>query len=830
VSARHGFSRRKEVSHMQRRILRVGVALLGLLAIAGCGKSSKGTLIANQRPRITVTNGPINGTDDFYDVKVNWFAFDPDGQVVKYIYAKDPPVSGDTAWVETKASDVDLFFDSTKPSNPLPKLGSLITERSYHTFVVKAIDNQGLASAPEFRSFTSHTTAPSTQITLPQPTSQVAVNTVPSVTINWSGTDPDGVISQKPVKYKFKLVKASDINPLNPASIPGDTVQVFFGKDADSFFASWDSVGGDTTSKFYQGLTPLTTYYFAIVAFDEAGAYEPRFNLDSNVLQFRPTLLRLGPSITVFNQFFAKTQNVGGVSLEPSRIYPFEFPADNPITFNWSGAPGSQGSVITGFRWALDIEGQDISNETPRRDDTDFAHWSTWSLNEVTAVVGPFAGSLDTTITHFFYVEARDNLGFVSLFTIRLNIVKPNFHRSLKVIDDMYGTATGRSATAPYVSFIGPYPMEAEQDSFYYAVGGVPDSMKILSGVPGAVSSPGCFAGFDYDTTDYKFYPNEGFLLQDLGQYRVIAWYSDQTSSGYGGTKFGGNQPMTGLRFINTVGHLNTLAVYLSEGGKAWLFGDGTTTCIANGYFSRISARLPALPYVSGTEPRLDILVPGDFLYDFCHLQSELNVTAQSGSTSFTVASQLHACLPYLPEYQLAPGDPLPADRSKDPRVGPSSAKTALRWSGLPRLTLASYRTSNIDPSQRKVSQTFVITKPNFVTEGSGASFRSVLDTLYLCQAFQYDPNDARVPPTDGRPNAVDYYGSQHGEVVWFGFPLYYFELDQARTVTSIVLKNLGVPLAPAGTGGAHADPNEMRGMAGGGASPATPATRRATR
>jgi len=418
----------------------------------------------------------------------------------------------------------------------------------------------------------------------------------------------------------------------------------------------------------------------------------------------------------------------------------------------------------------------------------------------------------------------------VSLFTIRLSIVKPNFRRSLKVIDDMYGTPTERNLTPPYVSYKNPYPMEAEQDSFYYAVGGFPDSLKILAGAPGAVSTPGCFAGFDYDTTDYKFYPNEGFLLQDLGQYRVIAWYSDQNSSAGTGAKFGGNRPMTSLRFINTVGHLNTLAVYLSEGGRAWLFGDGTTTCIANGYYSRISSRVPNLPYDGGEDVRNDILVPGDFLYDFCHIQSELDLADRSGGSALSKPLQLHACLPYLPQYQLLPGDPVPPDHSKDARVGPSSAKTAIRWSGLPRLTLASYRSSNIDPTQRGVAQTFVITRPNFITEGSGPSFRSVVDTLYLCQALTYDPNDARVPASDGRPNAIDYYGSQHGELVWFGFPLYYFEPDQARTVTSIVLTNLGVPHAPPGTGGAHADPFEMRSVAGGGSPPATLATRRTAR
>ena len=206
-----------------------------------------------------------------------------------------------------------------------------------------------------------------------------------------------------------------------------------------NFFASWDSVSGDTTSKFYEGLTPKTVYFFAIVAFDEAGAYEPRFNLDSNVLEFRPTLDKLGPDITVFNEFFQRTQSTGGISLNPSRIYSLEFPADTPIRFNWF-AVADVGAIITGYRWAVDIEGQDISNETPRRDDGDFSHWSNYSLNEVNATIGPFRGSVDSTITHFFYLEARDNLGFVSLFTIRLRIVKPSFDRPLLVVDDMYGT------------------------------------------------------------------------------------------------------------------------------------------------------------------------------------------------------------------------------------------------------------------------------------------------------------------------------------------------------------------------------------------------------
>jgi hypothetical protein len=778
---------------MRRRIVSSLLALLGLLAIAGCGKSSKGAILPDKRPVIDVSSGPITGTDNFYDVKIDWFASDADGQVVKYIYAKDPPVAGDTAWVETRASEVDLFFNSNTPPNPLPQLGSLITEHGYHTFVVKAIDNEGLASAPRFLSFNSHTTAPSTQIMVPSPTVEVPVITVPSVTIQWVGTDPDGVLTQKPVKYKFKLVKASDINPDNPNAVTQQAVQLFFGVDADTYFASWDSVSGDTTEKFYQGLTPNTTYYFAVVAFDEAGAFEPRFNGNSNVLAFRPTLNRLGPVITVFNQFFSRTQLAGGVSLEPSRIYPLEFPADNPIPMNWSAEPGAKGAQITGFRWTLDIEGQDISNETPRRDDTDLAHWSAWSLSETSIILPKFTGSLDTTVTHFFYLEARDNVGFVSLFTLRLIITKPNFSSPLLVVDDLWGTKTERSATPPYISYKNPYPMEAEQDSFYFAHGGFPDSLRILAGTPGAVSVAGSFSEFSYDTLDYHTaWPIEGVSLDKLGHYYVVAWYTDQTSSGNHDQKFGGIRPSTAIRLINSVNRLNTLAVYLAEGGKAFLFGDGIATAIANGYYSRISGNLPRYPYESGEDVRNDILRPGDFLYDFIHLQSELNLAATE--QALTANAALIACLPYLPQYNLPAGQPVPADRSLDPRVGPSAQKTLDHgWGGLPRLTLAFYRSSNPNPALRKFKLTNVISRPLFITEGTGANFRSVVDTLYLCQAALYDPNNVNQPTSDGYPNAIDYYGSQHGELVWFGFPLYVFEPDQARQCVRTVLTHLGL-------------------------------------
>jgi len=785
------FSVRKVVIHMLFRIrLRLLPLLLLVPVLSGCGHKAEGVLVQNKHPQIEISNAPIQGTEEFYSVRINWFASDIDGQVTHYIYATDPPVMGDTAWTETNSSEITVFFRSPAPNDPLPALGSVIISRGYHTFVVKAVDNEGATSPPATRSFTSRTTAPSSIIDTPSPTHQQPISTTPSVTITWTGTDPDGVLSQKPIKYKFKLVTATDISPGNPSGITEQQIQDYFGRDADNFFAAWDSVSGDTTSVFYEGLTPQTVYFFALVAFDEAGAFEPRFNMDSNVLQFRPTLEKLGPDITVFNEFFSRTQSTGGISLNPSRIYPLEFPADQQIRFNWS-ATADVGAIVTGYRWAVDIEGQDIGNETPREDDSDVHHWSTWSLNETAATIGPFIGSIDSTVTHFFYVEARDNLGFVSLFTIRLRIVKPRFDRSLLVIDDLYGTKTGQNRITRRINYVGAYPMEAEQDSFYFAVGGFPDSLKRLGDPgadPNAISVPGVFAGFDYDTLDYSFYPNEIVQLEDLARYKVVAWYTDNSSASRSGTKFS-TTPATGLRRMNSVSQLNTLAVYLKQQGHVWLFGDGVTTAIGNGYWSRFGSGAAKIPYNTGETPA-DILKLGNFLYDFPHLRSQLITGGLASQPQLTLNQQLRACIPYLPQFA---GPATNTDRSLDPRIGPSAERNVALWNDLPRLTLGSYRGANADINLRSVTLTWLISQPLFVTEGTGASFASTLDTLYLFQARTFDPNHVQVPPSDGFPNGVYYHGSDNGPIVWFGFPLYFFELDQARKVTEVVLRNLGL-------------------------------------
>jgi hypothetical protein len=290
---------------------------------------------------------------------------------------------------------------------------------------------------------------------------------------------------------------------------------------------------------------------------------------------------------------------------------------------------------------------------------------------------------------------------------------------------------------------------------------------------------PGAFAGLLYDTLDWRSSRLFDISLEMLGRYRVVAWYADGR----------GSSQQNALATINSSGRLNALAAYLRLGGKLFLFGEGSPTSIANGFLPPA----PFIPYINNpSNARQYVLRPGCFLYDFLHLRSELN-TAGTSSISFTRLEQLRGAIPFLPAFR---GPATATDRSHDPRIGPGAERTAQRWADLPQLTLDAFRGANPDVDQRSINQTWYISKPLVITEGSGDARRAVLDTLYLLQARDYS-GDGSGALSDGMPNAIHYYGGDNGELVWFGFPLHSFHRDEARAAVRAVMRVLGVEPTP---------------------------------
>src|SRR5262249_36260550 len=140
--------------------------------------------------------------------------------------------------------------------------------------------------------------------------------------------------------------------PVHDAIINPDTVRKVYAPN----FVGWDSTSSDTTEIQLSNLTPDQDYVFVVVAFDEAGAYSPIFNLSSNMLWFKVGFAGVrAPKITFFNEFFNYTYTNGQFCPCPEIEVFLEVPAGQAITMNWDAEP-APGATIQSFRWALDID------------------------------------------------------------------------------------------------------------------------------------------------------------------------------------------------------------------------------------------------------------------------------------------------------------------------------------------------------------------------------------------------------------------------------------------------------------------------------------------
>ena len=71
--------------------------------VAGCGHSPASVALSNLLPEVQLTAAPRPGGSTTFVVALRWSAFDPDGQVQRFVSAIDPPVVGDTTWTATTA-------------------------------------------------------------------------------------------------------------------------------------------------------------------------------------------------------------------------------------------------------------------------------------------------------------------------------------------------------------------------------------------------------------------------------------------------------------------------------------------------------------------------------------------------------------------------------------------------------------------------------------------------------------------------------------------------------------------------------------------------------
>ena len=728
--------------------------------LAGCGKDQLRTVaLANQQPVVRLTQAPTpSASPTYYAYELYWTAFDPDGAVDHYRYSVDPPTvaEAETAWVSTTKTRGIFYFPSGDPDS----LGTAARPGGFHVFVIEAVDDRGLASAPATAAFFTYTVAPTVQFLLPKASRLIHPQVSPNATFAFTGTDPDGRESKRPLYYRYHFFADGNSEfDYRTLLIRPDSLRRHYAPK----FATWDSISGDTCRLLTNNMTPGREYVLAVVSFDEAGAYSPVFSYDSNLLRFfcsYPTLL--GPRLTIWNESFSYTYPSGSYNTDPANYLHFDLPGGRTVTFNWSATP-QPASTLKSYRWAMDIERLD--DETRRSNEaTDWAHWSAATSTTTSATVGPFVGTTpDSLEQHLFYIEAKDTNGLKSLAVIQFRVLRPSFAKTLLFVDDTRLTPD-RSTSARPDSAVGPsgaWPSAAELDTFFFARGGV----RWRCYLPVTLQSPpGIFNGYDFDTVGTRGLRGGTVSLALLTQYRQVVWYTDP-ATGYQMTPEHPSGPQPALRWMSRAGQSNTLTEYSRMGGRTWMMGGGIAYNNLLPWNVLSNDKQPYYTQWKGMvfSAAAGELVAGRMLFHTAHWRSEVRTRTPMRATKNTLLSLPQ---PGTPDYSPLPAALLERTLASDP-VPP------LRSGG------AFYAT---------YYEGEVLSQPNRIVEEVGRDGQgrpvmgSVLDTLYYAQYGDALPNE---------PVMTCYRGAECGPVLFSGFPLWYFQRSQQVQLADFVLQRL---------------------------------------
>ena len=734
---------------------RAGAALvLFALVSAGCGEhrslvapqvgsSSPPAALAVRATRI----GPAAAAG-LIRYRIDWQA---PATADHFVYTLDPRASAavDARWIETRATSFELAVPTRSAAMVQARGG----QPAATTFLVRAVDRDGRLSPLRGISIVADNIAPTVQILQPAPSEFGRTYVPPHITITWTGSDPDGQFTNKPVKYKYTLLTQNSAVPFQVALQFPDSVRRRY---EPTGYAEWDSVGGDTTSVTYDNLAIGQDYMFVVVARDEQGAYSQVFDMNSNMLNMRVTSpLTGGPVFTLFSSTFNYTYPVPSYSLSAYQI-PATLVPNTTITVNWF-AQTTFTAGVQAYRWALDIG--DVFDETPRSNEaTDLAHWSAPNLATTSATVGPFGPSE----SHVLYVDAVDTNGLKSLAMVHITTTPPySADHELLIVDDTRLKVDQILAgqTCPQ-NPLGRWPTAAELDTFLYARGGVPWRCYPA----GAVSPPGLFSEYSHDTLGTRGLASGTVPLATLLQYRHVIWLTDQVGATFTSAPTSATNPMTSLRYMSSPTHENTLAQYVAAGGSVWLAGGGIAAASTWPYNSnRNDTRLPAPGLTFTSDPQalnpdpLE-LQPGRFAWDALGWRSEIKVI----TTPATISRSLGRLSGAGSAYDLLPAAMRLRNSGSDP---------------LPPLRLASdfYTT---------IVELEYLSRSNDLFGGDGAS---ALDSLYAASGA------GLVPPQYNSSNVCMTVHHPPGgpSVIFSGFSLWGFQRADSKALVDFVLRQL---------------------------------------
>ncbi len=721
------------------------LAFLGVAlgALVGCDED-KGRFLPNNPPSVQLTSTPPDSGTAGYGVEFYWEGWDSDGEIDHFIYAIDPPDmygTEDSVWTRTdaysgsfvfQATDFDTLYHWRKPQ----------VAKGWHVFVIKAVDDKGGVSEPDYVAFNATTIAPRTQIKTPPPSGGIqsyvgaAQEVGLRVTFRWEGDDPDGLMTEVPVGYLLKVVDVS-----------GAFEHELAGK-----------VRRDTTEWIERGAGERKTvlyfdngraYAVAFRAIDEAGAVEPLLLLNGNMLWVVGRESSSAPELVVRSPGLGYRSWKGWVMDTET----YEVPLGSRYELEIFGNADLYGGLITGYSFGWDIKDLESDEIDPMGNGA----WTPWSTGRTT-----IKADFTEERSYFLNVKCKDDGGGISLATLRFDVTPLEPTKNLCYIDDW--------RLHPKDAFYG----EPLDDEVW---------QRMLDGYN---------YGEDWDDISWDEWDvplsEEMPSLEFLSGFRVVVWSLNDNRS----TSF--NQ-QSGWYSMNKLNTRNVLASYMTgrvgggERGKVWAFGRGLVESSLLAELGYICAYPYAVDHDLNYDPDCGIKAH-TFASQFMHIVGEFE---GSDPTSGGARINLDETYRSRPDYVYldAVGPGMPADKYTRPPAAelypdlPRKLTQVSSWTGRTFRAFEVLEYPGPDQEDQHlffdpVSQEMTELIPLYRAHSRDAD--SFTNEKYC--GFRYIPSEPADP----------------GEIVYFFFPMFPVKDAQIRSIAKVVLSDwFGLPDPEAG-------------------------------
>ncbi len=560
-------------------------ACLGVLALtlSGClllpEEEFSGARQANRIPIARITGGVLaDSTDQEARVHFYWSGADYDGVVRWFEWAIDDTIS-ERAWQRTTDYDEIISFPASTPGLQGREF------HDWHTFYVRAVDDDFARSKPDQRFFNAHTIAPVTEIEKPQPADNV--RWASTLLMSWRAEDLDGSRPDRlPAAYEIKLVRmptsialddqaailgvfADSANQLVATPLRGD-----YPLDNDELYQKarrrWLRLPGETNEHWLEGMEPYERYGFIVRSIDEAGAVEENFQRNRNYVIFRVADKQI--TIRLFEPAFGSREYNTGAWPEPwvVTVAPYQ-----QIRFQWIGDASLSGTEAGPSNYGFDIPDPD---DDSFRSLTGRGGWIGWATR--TRMQAPVYFTEEDEDAHYFYLKMRDvsnNPNTETRCVVQVRVAEFSFDRPLLVVDDLrYGPKPCQGGALVTDAETDPWRLRYDEASGRYR--------GVLSGAQTFLPAVERIALYNtYGVGDQSVSPTiENDFVEILGQYQTVIWDTGNDSS-----------VGTGLRLAAGVNQY--LSSYVSLGGNLLLYTFIGPVQLINGFVS-FSGNAPNCP------------------------------------------------------------------------------------------------------------------------------------------------------------------------------------------------------------------------------------------